>query len=236
MILAKPLPFLVTIVSSVIAVSSVGAEPFSVVTPIHPAVLLQAMPKTPTNWKCQFSRGQNLISGSGIPVTQAIRRYEITIEDTSISPPVPKIVQCKILLMDIGSKAEDAEDFKSRLMRPTSGTSVHKRLDADNKTLGVYNISNGGGIMFDGICGDRLILQMETLGASEMEFLVLFKSADFSALASLSGNLPETKTTSRIFNLHIADEFNPKLNRSYQAGTVDSEEESNRNIAPPSAQ
>jgi len=235
MILAKTLPFLVTILCLVIAASSVEAKPFSVVTPIHPAALLQAMPKTPSNWKCQFSRGQNLISGSGIPVTQAIRRYEITIEDTSVIPPVPKTVQCQILLMDIGSKAENAEDFKSRLMLPSSGLSNHKRLDADEKTLGVYNISNGGSIFYNGICGDRLILEMEILGASEKEFLSLFKSADFSALASLSGNLPKKKATSGIFTLHIADEFNPKLNRSYQAGTVDSEEES-RNIAPPSAQ
>jgi hypothetical protein len=235
MIFAKLLPFLVTILSLVITASSVEAKPFSAVTPIHPAALLQAMPKTLPNWKCKFSRGQNLISGSGIPVTQAIRRYEITIEDTSVSPPVPKTVQCQILLMDIGSKAEDAEDFKSRLMLPASGTSSHKRLDADEKTLGVYNISKSGSIMFDGICGDRLILEMEILGASEKEFLALFKSADFSALASLSGSLPEKKTTSRIFTLHIADELNPKLNRSYQAGTADSEE-GPYNIPPPLAQ
>lgn len=215
--------------------SSAAAQAFSAIIPIHPADLLKAMPKTPYNWKLQLSRGQNFISSSGIPVTQAIRRYEITIEDGSVSPPVPKIVKCNILLMDIGSKADNAEDFKSRLTRADNENASHKRLDADKSTRGVFNLTPSGGIQYDGICGNRFILEIEVSAVTEKEFVSLFKSADFSALSLLSSNLPERKSTSRIFTLHIADEMNPKLNRSYQGGTIDPEEKS-RNIAPPSAQ
>jgi len=214
--------------------SSAAAQAFSAIIPIHPGDLLKAMPKTPDNWKIQFSRGQNFITESGVPVSQAIRRYEITIEDLSVSPPVSKIVKCNILLMDVGSKAEDAKDFTSRLTRADNENASHKRLDADKGTRGVFNINPSGGIQYDGICGNRLILEIEVSGATEKEFVSLFQSADFSALSLLSSNLPDRKSTSRIFTLHIADEMNPKLNRSYQGGTIDPEAESNRTIPEPS--
>jgi len=223
---SNPTLVLISILIIGIGTVSLSANPSPVIEPVHPAILLRAMPKPPVDWKCLVSVGRNELSGSGIPVTQATRRYEIVIEDKAVNPPVTKTVTCNILVMDIGSKSDTAEDFKSRLLQADKPDTRRKRLDPGAGTLGAYRVLDGGTIKFDGLCGDRLIIQIEVIGADEKEFGALMKSADFSALAILPKNLPNNETTKRMFTLHIVDELNPKNSRSYNVGMVDFEGES----------
>jgi|GEM_PF-730673 len=223
---SNPTLVLISILIIGIGTVSLSANPPPVIEPIHPAILLRAMPKAPAGWKCLASSARNELSGSGIPVTQATRRYEIVIEDKAVNPPVTKTVTCNILVMDIGSKSDTAEDFKSRLLQAEKPDSKRKRLDPGAGTLGSYRVLDGEIIKFDGLCGDRLLIQIEVIGADEKEFEALMKSADFSALATLPRDLPSKETTNSRFTLHIVDEMNPKNSRSYQVGTTDFESES----------
>ena len=86
-----------------------------VITPVHPESLLVALPVVPSDWKLLSSSASNELMGSGEPVTIATRRYEILFEDKSVEPPLVKKLLLKLVAMDVGSRTETVETFRSQL-------------------------------------------------------------------------------------------------------------------------
>lgn len=197
----------------------------SVVQSVHPQLLLESLPATPENWKLLSSTGSNELMGSGEPVTVATRRYEIRLEDKSQEPPVVKTVNLKLVAMDVGSRTETVQTFRSQLASVGQGDKTRKKMEFGSGVVGVFRTASEGVIKCNGLCGDRLALQMESQGADEKEFVALFQSVDFGKLAALGRRLPSSVITSGRYTLHIVDELNPKKNRSYQAGTFDFSQE-----------
>jgi hypothetical protein len=215
--------FLFLLAFSLALTQIVNAGP--VVQPVHPQLLLDSLPAVPANWKLLSSSGSNELMGSGEPVTFATRRYEIRLEDKSQEPPVVKTVNLKLVAMDVGSRTETVQTFRSRLASVGQGDETRKKIEFGSGVVGVFRSPSEGVIKCNGLCGDRLALQMESQGADAKEFVSLFQSVDFGKLAALGRRLPSSVITSGRYTLHIVDELNPKKNRSYQAGTVDFSQE-----------
>jgi len=199
------------------------AEP--VVQPVHPQLLLESLPAVPENWKLLSSTGSNELMGSGEPVTVATRIYEIQIEDKSQEPPVFKTVTLKLVAMDVGSRTETVQTFRSQLASVGLGDEDRKKIEFGSGVVGVFRSSSEEVIKCNGLCGDRLALQVASKGADAKEFVALFQPVDFGKLAALGRRLPSSVITSGRYTLHIVDEMNPKKNRSYQAGTFDFSQE-----------
>jgi hypothetical protein len=211
--------FLLT--SIVLLASSLLAFSKAVISPVPPDLLLAALPTSPPEWKLLSSTASNELMGSGEPVTIATRRYEIPIEDKSVEPPIVKTFNLKLIAMDVGSRTETVESFRSQLSLSETGKDSKKKMDFGSGVFGVYRIPSEGIIKCDGLCGDRLALQIEMQGANEKEFAETFKALDLAKLADLARRLPASPTSSGRYTLSIVDELNPKKNRSYQVGTID---------------
>ena len=201
----------------------VNAE--SVVQPVHPQLLLESLPTTPENWKLLSSTGSNELMGSGEPVTIATRRYEIRLEDKSQEPSVVKMVTIKLVAMDVGSRTETVQTFRSQLASSGQGNEASKKIEFGSGGVGVFRSPAEGLIKCDALCGDRLALQIESQGANAKEFVALFQPVDFAKLIALERRLPTSVITNGRYTLYIVDEMNPKKNRSYQAGTFDFSQE-----------
>jgi len=215
--------FLILLAFSLALTQIVNAGP--VVLPVHPQLLLESLPAVPENWKLLSSTGSNELMGSGEPVTFATRRYEIRLEDKSQEPPVVKMVNLKLVAMDVGSRTESVQTFRSRLASVGQGDDTRKKIEFGSGVVGFFRSLTEGVIKCNGLCGERITLLIESQGADAKEFVALFQSVDFGKLAALGRRLPSTVITSGRYTLHIVDEMNPKKNRAYQAGTVDFSQE-----------
>ena len=207
-----------------------------IITPVHPESLLVALPVVPSDWKLLSSSASNELMGSGEPVTIATRRYEILFEDKSVEPPLVKKLLLKLVAMDVGSRTETVETFRSQLSLAGQGEDGRRKIDFGSGVLGAFRIPSEGIIKCNALCGDRLALQIEMQGANEKEFVSVFKALDFANLSALARRLPDSLNSSGRFTLFIVDELNPKKNRSYQVGTVDFSTEvmeSRKNSASP---
>ena len=194
-----------------------------VIIPVSPQVLLAALPEAPEKWKLVSSAAGSEVMGGGEPVTVATRRYEITIEDRSVEPPVSKVVSLKLVAMDVGSRSETVSDFKEQILLAEKPDADRRKMDLGHGIAGTFRVNEDGRIKFNGICGDRLALQIEASGCEVKEFASLLKAADFSNLAYLARKLPSEKSSTGRFTMQMVDELNPKRNRSYEAGTVNFE-------------
>lgn len=206
------------------------AEP--VILPVSPQDLLAALPDAPENWKLVSSAASSEVMGGGEPVTVATRRYEITVEDRSVEPPVSKIVSLKLVAMDVGSRSETVTDFKDQLMLAEKADADRRKLELGHGIAGTFRVTEDGRIKFNGLCGDRLALQIEASGCEANGFAALLKAVDFSNLAYLSRKLPSAKSSTGRFRMQMVDEINPRRNRSYEAGTVDFAAEQTPQVSP----
>jgi len=197
----------------------------SVILPVQPDLLLSALPSAPSSGKLLASFASNEVMGGGEPVTIATRRYEIPFEDKSVDPPVLKTFFLKLVAMDVGSRSETVETFRSQLSLVGQGEDARRKIDFGSGVRGVYRVVAEGSIICDALCGDRLALQMEMQGANEKEFASTFKALDLTKLADLARRLPTKLESSKRYTLFVVDELNPKKNRSYQVGTIDFSEE-----------
>jgi len=213
----------------------IGAQPIlaqaseKVVASVSPAALLAAFPVVPETWKCVESKGNTDVSVMGVPITTAIRRYEIPAED----PPkneIPTTAQepktLRMIAMDLGSRFEDP----ALRATPPDKSFPLRGLTGEIK-------SYTGRLLYEGIGEKRLVIQIEARGISTPEFRQILTKLPLQPLVALEKQFPtkiiatekrnvmihenEMPVTFRKMNNIIIDELAPSRNRTWESSTFD---------------
>lgn len=223
------------ILSISIFLFGIGAQPIlaqpseKVVQSVSPAALLAAFPVVPETWKCVESKGITDVSVLGVPITTAIRRYEIPAED----PPdnkIPTTAQepktLRMIAMDLGSRV----DGPAPRSVPNKNVFSLPGLTGEIKSF-------PGRFIYEGIGEKRLIIQIEVRGISTPEFSQILTKLPLQPLVALEKRFPskiiatekrnvmilenEMPVTFRKMNNIIIDELDPSKNRTWESSTFD---------------
>jgi len=226
----KPLFLSITIFLFGIGAHPVLAQPSEkVVESVSPAALLAAFPVVPKTWKCVESKGNTDVSVMGMPITTAVRRYEIPAED----PPkneIPTTAQepktLRIIAMDLGSRFEDPA---LRAIPPEKSFPL-RGLTGEIR-------SYTGRLLYEGVGEKRLFIQVEAKGFTVSDFRQLLGKLPLEVLIAAEKSFPKTIIPSekgsamigerniplitRKMNNIIIDELAPSRNRTWESSTYD---------------
>jgi len=180
------------------------------IAPTSPDVLLAAAPLVPPEWKKAVSRGQSLLSGSGVPVSIATRVYDIEIP---VKDAPPKKAQVTVNMQDQGSDFALVENSFGEAAKILSlfGHKAAVLPMGESSTLLQMNIP------------PRLGMSIIVQGLSNDEAIELLKKIDPSAFIALSKRLPDKRYRGLQFTLAVVDEMDPRRNGKYLHGLVDDE-------------
>lgn len=204
-------------------VAFVNAAPPPIL-PVEPMKLLEALPDAPEGWKLTRSTAKTDISVLGNSVTTAVRSFTI--------PPVveggPEI-RLTIKAMDSAAQTSTVQDFESRIRRSENGEGGGTPVVLSETISGIIKLRSDTQMRFEGMVGNRLVLQIDASPVDAREFEALLKLLNFSKLKIASARLPQMRSRSKTFQVRTVDELNPVANRSRVVTLYDPDEDAKSN-------
>lgn len=224
--------FLLTIPAVLLLLPFTGLAGDKIVESVSPAALLKALPAVPVDWKCVQSKASTELSVMSVPITTAVRRYELPIEipaqqDPAVPAPPPPTL--RIIAMDLGSRKEDP------LLREADA-------QADKKACRIPGLAGvvssfPGRFIYEGIGKKRLLVQVEGRNMDAIKFRRILEGLEFSPLVAAENQFPEKSVPTekqsvpregaevsvqvyKITNV-LLDELNPSLNRTWESSSME---------------